>query len=245
MEAAEYDRMDAAEDTMWWFRAAHQRVEEALSGLTPGSARILDAGCGTGGLLARLRRRFPGLFLAGIDIDAKAGRRAAAKSGAPVAAASVNALPFAAESFDAVLSVDVLCHGGVDQEAALRDARRCLKAGGIVVINLPAFRWMMSDHDHRVHNVRRYSRAEVRDLLSKTGFRLQSLVYWNSLLFPLMVLRRKVFRSREGESDVQDYPAAVNRLFGAVLGAERKLSGLGLRLPFGGSILAVAVKADD
>lgn len=245
MDPEEYDRMDAAEDGMWWFRAAHRRVEEALTGFLSQPGRVLDAGCGTGGLLAGLRRGLPAHSLLGIDLDIKAARRAAAKSGAPVAAASVNALPFAAGSFDAVLSVDVLCHGGVEEEKALRDARRCLKAGGIVVINLPAFRWMMSDHDRRVHNVRRYSRSEVRDLLARTGFRPLSLTYWNSLLFPLMVLRRKVFRSKEGESDVQEYPPALNRLFGAVLAAEQRLAAIGLRLPFGGSILAIAVKADD
>ena len=53
MEPAEYALMDDAEDRMWWYRALHARLVEALAGaLGP----VLDAGCGTGGLLARLGR---------------------------------------------------------------------------------------------------------------------------------------------------------------------------------------------
>ena len=58
MERGEYALMDAAEDRMWWYRALHTRLCDALRG-TRGS--ILDAGCGTGGFLAILRARRPDL----------------------------------------------------------------------------------------------------------------------------------------------------------------------------------------
>src|SRR5664279_1905996 len=80
-----------------------------------------------------------------------AASRAAAKSGAAVATGTVNTLPFANASFDAMLSIDVLCHQSVDPAAALAEVRRCLKPGGVLVINLPAFEWLRSDHDMRVH----------------------------------------------------------------------------------------------
>src|SRR6478672_8830430 len=52
MEPAEYDRMDAAESSMWWYRALHRRL---IAALADAGGAVLDAGCGTGGLLAHLR----------------------------------------------------------------------------------------------------------------------------------------------------------------------------------------------
>ena len=51
MELTEYARMDAVEDHMWWYRALHRRLVAALTDV---HGHVLDAGCGTGGLLARL-----------------------------------------------------------------------------------------------------------------------------------------------------------------------------------------------
>jgi hypothetical protein len=59
-----------------------------------------------------------------------------------------------------------------------------------------------------------------------------------------MVLRRKVFPPKDVRSDVQDYPA-LNYLFSGLMAAERALARLGLALPFGGSVLAVAVSSDE
>jgi SAM-dependent methyltransferase len=64
MEAAEYARMDAVEDHMWWYRALRRRLMDALSGVR---GKVLDAGCGTGGLLARLRAERPDLTLFGVE----------------------------------------------------------------------------------------------------------------------------------------------------------------------------------
>src|SRR5271165_293769 len=136
MEPAEYILMDAAEDRMWWYRALHARMAQALAGV---HGLVLDAGCGTGGLLAFLRRHRPDLALAGVEWAEQAGRRAAVKSGAAIARGSVNALPFADGCFDAVLAADVLCHGAVDPPLALGEFRRVLRPGGRLVVNMPAY----------------------------------------------------------------------------------------------------------
>ena len=105
---------------------------------------LLDAGCGTGGLLARLSAALPDRAAIGLDADHFACERARAKSGRPVCAGSVNALPFADGAFGAIVSADVLCHAGVDERAALAQFHRVLCEHGVLILNLPAYSWLMS-----------------------------------------------------------------------------------------------------
>lgn len=231
---------------MWWFAATHANLlllYRQLSG--PGAARkpLFDAGCGTGGLLLRLAAEFPDRTVVGLDADAIACARAAAKSARPVCAGSVNALPFADGAFGAIFSADVLCHHDVDERAALAQFHRCLSDGGVLVLNLPAYKWMLSRHDAAVANVRRYTRRGVAHLLQAAGFRLVFASYWNIVLFPIMVLTRKLLpKGRGAVSDVRLYPAPVEALCRAATGAERAFLRCGMRFPFGGSVIAVAAK---
>lgn len=244
VERNEYERLAAVEERMWWFRALHDNLVAALAGAVAAPRRILDAGCGTGGLLLRLARALPDATLIGLDIDSGAAAVARGKIGRPICIGSVAALPFADASLDAILSADVLCHSGVDERAALAGFRRCLRPGGTLILNLPAYRWLYSAHDAAVDNARRYGRVELHDMLAAAGFAQIRSAYWNSFLFPLMVFRRKLWRQGGAvpRSDVALLPAAVERVFGTVAALESRLLRTGHALPFGGSILAIAVR---
>lgn len=255
MEAEEYALMDAVEDRMWWYRGLHAMVLRALvRHPAPAGLPLLDAGCGTGGLLRRLAVAMQGGSLAarplaGFDIHLEAVERARGKvPDAELLVASVNDLPFADASLGVAVSCDVLCHRAVDEARALAEFRRALAPGGVLVLNLPAHQWLYSAHDRRVHTRERYGRALVRERLGRAGFAVAEVLHWNSLLFPLMVVQRKLL-SRGGEaggddrSDVAAYPPPVEAMFRGVTAAERGLIGLGLRFPLGGSIAAVAVKS--
>jgi len=244
MEPIEYERMHAVEDRMWWFRGLHANALAAFRAArseTRAGDLTLDAGCGTGGLLTRLAAQEGAGAAIGLDVDPRAAEFARGKSGCAVTLGSVNALPFREHSFAAIFSMDVLCHRAVDPAAALREAERCLAPGGVLILNLPAYPWLLSAHDVQVHNARRFTRPQVRAMLHAAGFPQARIGYWNMALFPLMVLRRKLLPSSAG-SDVQLYPAPVEALFRGVLAAERALMGLGINLPFGGSLMAIAVK---
>jgi len=168
----------------------------------------------------------------------------AARSRRPVVRGLFDRLPFADATIDCVVSADVLCHENIAPSAALREARRCLRPGGVLVLNLPAYPWLLSYHDERVQNARRFTVKGTRALLEHAGLRLVYATYWNTLLFPIMVLQRLVPRASERESDVHLYPRPIEAAFGALLACERALLRVGARLPFGGSILAVARRAD-
>jgi SAM-dependent methyltransferase len=243
VEPSEYDRLDRAEDGMWWFAALHANLLAVAHRSAPGGRLpFLDAGCGTGGLLARLADCFPERMLVGLDLEPRACARAAGKSGRPVCAGSVDALPFADGTFAAIFSADVLCHRRVDETRALEQFRRCLVEGGRLVLNLPAYRWMLSRHDAAVHNARRYTIGGLDRLLRRAGFRLLHATYWNTILFPLMVATRKLAPQGGAASDVALYPRPVDALCRAATSLETRLLRVGLRLPFGGSLVAVAAK---
>jgi SAM-dependent methyltransferase len=241
MEDTEYDLMARVEDRLWWYRALHTNVARALARHAPADGRpVLDAGCGTGGTVIRVAPALlGGRAFVGLDYHPLACAHTRARTGIGVVSGTVNALPFADASFAAILSNDVLCHRSVDDRAAAAEAFRCLAPRGVLVINLPAYGWMMSTHDRQVHTARRYTRAGLRALLEGAGFAVAECGYWNTALFPLMALRRKVF-TPTGESDVKDMPGPVNGLFAAVAGVEQRAIGLFGPMPFGGSVFAVA-----
>ncbi|MFC7477428.1 class I SAM-dependent methyltransferase [Dankookia sp. GCM10030260] len=243
MELAEYDLMDLVEDRMWWYRALHAQVLDALDSVRPGPGRLLDAGCGTGGFLARLRRERPDQPAAGLEYHPGAAARASAKSGVPVVAGTINAMPFADASFSVVVSLDVLSHAAVDPARALAEMLRVLRPGGVLIVNLPAFEWLRSTHDARVQNARRFTRATTGAMLVGAGLVEVRPYYWNSLLLPMMVLHRKVIaRSPEQGSDVTHFPPWLDRSLHAVTRLERSLVASGFPFPAGGSVLATALR---
>ncbi|HET7537513.1 MAG TPA: class I SAM-dependent methyltransferase [Candidatus Didemnitutus sp.] len=241
MLTEEYRKMVEVEDVMWYYRALHTHVTDALASRVSATAAVLDAGCGTGGLLRRWQEVQPGWRLTGLDFSPVACEFARTRTMAEIVEGSIMQLPFDAERFDAIVSCDVVCQ--VNQPlVALREIARCLRPGGVVVLTMPAYAWMYSYHDRQVGNLRRYSRGEVFSALQNAGLSVARGTYWNTALFPLAVLRRKIFPGAETTSDVHLFPPPVEALFNRLTDLERAWLRAGARLPFGNSVLAVAVK---
>ncbi|MEO7600391.1 MAG: class I SAM-dependent methyltransferase [Opitutus sp.] len=242
---------------MWFYRALHAHLEgELATGLTdgrgvPGShladseadgrIRILDAGCGTGGLIRRTEARHADWTWTGVDVEPIAVELARSRCKAEIVQASLLELPFEDARFDAVVCSDVLYH--LDDDAgAVTELGRVLRPDGLLVINVPAHRWLWSYHDVTVHGRRRYVRDDVRELLQTAGFRTERITHWNALPLPLVVARRKLLPPPRSGSDVCLYPAPIEAAFRTGAALERWwLRTIGT-LPFGSSILARARK---
>lgn len=242
MKIDEYDRMFRVEDRHWWYRGLRTIIQNAWDrhGLKEG-ANILDIGCGTGANLALLA---PKATATGIDISTHALDRCASRGLARNVQASADALPFPAQHFDAALIIDVLYHQSVsDKQRPLEEAHRILKPGGLVFINVPAYQWLYSSHDDAIQTDRRFTRREIVTLLRAAGFNSLHATYWNTLLFPPILLARlwRKMRPTEGSDLNENTGGFLPCLFSAALAIERRLMAIA-PLPFGLSIFVVARK---
>lgn len=236
MRPDEYRKLAEVEDRMWYFRALNRRMVDALRRQLPaGSARILDAGCGTGGLIKAVGAARPAWEVTGLDFSPRACALARERTGRPVVEGSVTELPFADESFDAVVSADVVCQVA-DGAEALREFARVVRRGGVVLVNVPAFRWLWSYHDDTCETRHRYTRAELTGLFAGAGLAVGQATYVNMLPLPLIAARRKLFRPAQPTSDVRLYPAPVEALFAAMAAVEFAWLRRGLTLPVGSSV---------
>lgn len=240
VEEREYALLAAIEGRMWWFHGARTLMAWALCNTTLPPGPVLDAGCGTGGMLRLLADVLPERLCIGLDQAPAALGHAARQKAGRLIGGSVNSLPFADISLAAIVSADVLCHRDVDPRAALAESARCLMSGGVLILNQPAYDWMKSIHDHKVHNVRRFVRRDIAGLLAASGLRLHRITHWNAILLPPLVLWRLL--APTSTSDVKPYPWILDRILRLLLGLERWFIRRGCNLGFGSSILAVAVK---
>lgn len=231
--------MHAMEGHYWWFVARRQLAFDLLESAMPKGGRILDVGCGTGAVMVELQKLGP---CYGIDFSVHALEFSAKRSSEGLALANAEEIPFASESFDAVVSLDTIEHVKNDS-AAIREIARVLKPGGVFIMNVPAFKWLWGPHDVALMHQRRYTARQVSNLLRSQGFHLTKLSYSVFLLFPVVVLMRMFERRKRGPAEVR--LPAVSELWNDRLIRLMETEGKLLKsssLPWGSSVVAVARK---
>jgi fermentation-respiration switch protein FrsA (DUF1100 family) len=140
---------------------------------------------------------------------------------------------------EVVLLLDVIEH--VDDDlAALRAARAGVGEGGLLVVTVPAYQWLWSGHDEVLGHRRRYTAAQLCAVVEGAGFTTVRVSYFNTLLFPLLLVARAWKRLRGDRGHDLRHPAApVNWLLEHVFAFERHLVPR-VALPFGSSLLLIA-----
>ena len=238
--------MHAAEERQWWYVGMRAITDALLAGRFPTGGRdgklprLLDAGCGTGHNLRHLRDRARVL---GVDLSTEALRFCRERE-VEAARASLLALPLGKDAVQVVTSFDVLYHAWVTDDAqAVRELVRVLAPGGLLLVRVPALEMLWGAHDEAVHSRHRYTAGELGALFESAGLEVVRTTYCNSLLFPMLAVRRTLDRvlSRHG-SDVEFLPAPLEWLFLRLLRIEALLVGLGFRFPIGASVCALGRK---
>lgn len=244
MEKREYEILFQVEQKHFWYQALHKSIIATVNELFPkrSEIKILDAGCGTGLLLQKLQM-IGSAF--GFDLSENALEFCSQRHLKNISQSTVLQLPFEADTFDVVISADVLYHRDVPEDRkALLEFYRVLKPGGSLILNLPAFEFLRSAHDTAIHTQRRYKKKQVEILVRSCGFKMNRCYYRNCLLFPFMALSR-LFRKRKmgksPESDVSLPRPLINKSLTQILFADDWLARR-IPLPAGLSVFCVGTK---
>ena len=249
MRASEYTAMFNAETEHWWYKNLRDEVaywvEAYLSARqSERPLRVLDLGCGTGGMLQRLQKQFENVQTVGVDFYALALDFARNVTKGPLIRADAKRLPFQPESFDIIVCLDVLYTREVFPalDRVLAEARQLLKPGGMLIMQVPAFKSLYSQHDVNVHGVYRFTAPEIQDGLQRAGFRRLKVYYRYNLLLGIAWLSRKVFSANGTASHVAVPTAWLNTGLYKYSKLESAINKR-CRLPFGLSVFATAYRA--
>jgi SAM-dependent methyltransferase len=242
MNFEEYEVMYQVEDHHWWYLGMEHITCRMLERYLPrdrASLKILDAGCGTGAVMKYL---YPYGTVTGFDFSAEALRFSQKRAHMRLARASVLEIPFVSNHFDLIVSFDVICETGVNDEQALLEFRRILKPGGLAMLRLPAYDWLRGKHDVATHISHRYTRGEIKAKLNRSGLTPVRLSYANMLLFPVAVAKRlseRLLSPGQTGSDLTLDPGPLNGTLRSILSAEAPLVNA-VGLPFGLTVVALA-----
>lgn len=242
MQVNDFYKFAVLDEKMWYFRSVHRRLNFWLNQVIfKKTAYLLDCGCGTGGLIKFLNKKKPFWKIIGLDISQLACQLSKSKTQASFAVALIESLPFIENCFDGVVVADTICQIE-DAARAIREIARITKPGGFVLINEPALSWLWSFHDEAFMTKHRFNRKELINLVRASNLQPILTSYVNFSLFPLFLLRRKIFRPRNPKSDVRLYPGPIEKIFMAITYLELIGLKLGCRYPIGSSIFLVAQK---
>ncbi|HXU37972.1 MAG TPA: class I SAM-dependent methyltransferase [Blastocatellia bacterium] len=246
MNITEYAEMYKLESFYWWFVARRDLLESFVREIVKGfdHPKLLDVGCGTGinfSVLSKCGETFSS------DASEEALKFSKSRGTTGLVRSDLESLPFVPSTFDVVTALDVLEH--VDNDlAAMDELLRVTRKGGVLVITVPAYGFLWSEHDEALHHRRRYAASELRNKLTNAGFEVERITYYITFLFfPILFMRFAQSLSKKSIHAKTSHvilPGWLNSLLIGILALERVLLRW-MNFPFGVSLVCLARKPAD
>lgn len=247
----EYEMMFTAEEKLWWYRFLHQKVLKSLRNRygNDTSISILDAGCGTGGLMMFLGKHGY-KNMVGFDYSASAVQFSQNR-GLPVTQLNIDDVfeKFVNRQFDVIICDDVIYALEVPQiKGVFKNVDKLLKPNGIFITNNNAFDMFRGTHDIAVGSKHRFTRSNLKKYYQPTGLKLHQSTYWSLVLSPLILAVRmfqqlqikfNLIKESKLVSDVSVPPSLINEALYKLVKLEEKLI---KKSPFGSSLFMVFKK---
>jgi SAM-dependent methyltransferase len=245
MDERELARMARFEEFYWWFRARRHLARCWLRWYVPEVRQVTDIGCGTGGTALALAGEYA---YTGIDAAAAAvrfTREAVRRAGATEAGLlrqDATRLGLRTGSQPLLVALAVLEHLD-DDAAALREWRRVLAPDGHLLLTVPAYPFLWSEHDEALQHKRRYTMSELRRKLATAGFAIEKNSYLITALLPVVLafrfLRSLGQRPGRQQTDLVELPRPLNALLEWLCRVETLLTRW-CNLPCGVSLVVLA-----
>lgn len=235
--------MSEIEEDNWWHEGRRNILQNTMGYLLKNVQKpmILDVGCGTGGT-SNAFLKFGNLV--GTDFSFSALKLASKKGLENIFRCTLTSIPLQERVFDIITALDVIEHVK-DDSVVLLEIKRLLKQDGHVIITVPAFQFLWSEHDIALSHYRRYTTSTLTKILDHSGFEIVRISYFVSFIFPFYALYRILTRNsinKEKPKTVRrTFPKVVNNLFEKLMLIENRML-KNVNLPFGVSLICIARK---
>jgi SAM-dependent methyltransferase len=213
----------------WWFEGRRRLFFDLLARVLRGQRdlKMLDVGCGAGGMLGELRRFGEP---AGLEISRELLAAARGRGFPRLLVGAAERRPGAPRSLDLVTAFDCVEHLE-DDVGAFRGFHAALKPGGRLFLSVPAWQFLYAENDRVAMHRRRYRRSGLTAKLESVGFSIEKASYVNAWLFPLIVpavlllkLKQRFFKRAGAPAETNlSYraPTLVNALLARIFSSER------------------------
>lgn len=247
MDQAYYKAYYHLEREHWWFLVRKKILAERIRHLLkqPVNIQSLNVGAATGATSDMLAAFGP---VMSIEYDEKCTAFTKTYLSTPIEQGSILELPFEANQYDLVAALDVIEHVE-DHQLAVQELWRVCKPGGHIVITVPAYSLLWSEHDVINHHFRRYTLSELLALFQPLQGKVIYKTYYNSLLFlPIAAYRlfmngmKKIAGKKNATPARYDHEilgtgGIINQILSGIFHIDHYLLKYGFRFPAGVSIM--------
>ena len=193
MDLREVNNFNGIEEEVdhWWIKTRFNYINEVLEFYNSNNITIIEFGCGTCNNLYYILNRSPFISriksVTGIDPNLKNLEKPNWASNFDCHLDNSLSGKYKA---DIVLAMDVLEHIQ-DDFSALKEWKSVLKPNGMMLISVPAFNHLWSNHDEFLGHYRRYNKRDLYNLAKSVGFKEIKIHYIFSYVYPAVYFLRK------------------------------------------------------
>ena len=236
--------MAEKENFYWWHIGRRAILNSILKRcLLKKDNFILDVGCGGGGNILFLKNFGS---VSGIDASVDAINFCKNKGFENLIMGTAENIPCPNSFFDLVTAFDVLEHLE-DDLIVLKEMKRIIKPGGLMMITVPAFPFLWSPHDNYLGHRRRYRKAALLDQFVQSGLDIIESSYFIIPTVPMIILRRFLEKFFKSKVKAHSFDIILPKWLNSIMIGWLKIETLFLKIfpvPLGSSLYVIAKKSN-